>query len=107
MGKLFDEYKKQIIKYPKELAYKPNHEKYDSNKLHDLFKKICKNQNNNKEDLKAICDFIKISDCIYNQQNQTSEDTKTTSNISPRTKQNERGVQKKTRANKNHRFVSS
>ena len=66
MKEFFEAYKRYIIKHPNKLEYKPtSNTKYDSRKLLEITEKLDNNIPCSEEDEKAIIDFVKISDYIY------------------------------------------
>ena len=66
MKEFFEAYKKYIIKHPNKLEYKPTSDnKYDYRKLLEITEKLDNNIPCSEEDEKAIIDFVKISNYIY------------------------------------------
>lgn len=65
MSKFFNAYKQEIIKHPKETSYKPTNEKFDKEKLYNVYKEIPKSLLKTKKDIALLLDFVAVSDCLH------------------------------------------
>lgn len=66
MMRLFDAFKRYIVKHPREHAYKPMSDEYDREKLYGILRKLdLKNLECTEKEKEKVLDFLRISDISH------------------------------------------